>query len=67
MICSCCLGRQKVLGLGNMIKNCLKCGGTGVIDDIETGGSQAPRLEYTKRKRRSPAEMAALRDKESKE
>ena len=67
MICSCCLGRQKVLGLGNMIKNCLKCGGTGVIDDIETGGSQAPRLEYTKRKRRSPAEMAALRDKESEE
>jgi len=67
MICSSCLGRQKVLGLGNMIKNCLKCGGTGVLDDVETSSPQAPRLDYTKRKRRSRDEMAALRNQEPEE
>jgi len=67
MICSSCLGRQKVLGLGNMIKNCLKCSGTGTIDDVETANPQAPRLDYTKRKRRSREEMAALHSQDSEE
>ena len=67
MICSSCLGRQKVLGLGNMIKNCLKCSGTGTIDDVETANPQAQRLDYTKRKRRSREEMAALHSQDSEE
>ena len=51
-----------------MIKNCIACDGKGFVDDgQETGTPQAPRLASVKRKRRTPAEMAALRNKESEE
>ena len=68
MICNSCLGRKTLTGLGNMIKNCIACDGKGFVDDgQETGTPQAPRLASVKRKRRTPAEMAALRNKESEE
>ncbi len=47
--CDACDGRKKVTGLGGMIKDCPVCNGVGFVAEPES----------VKRKRRSPAEIAA--------
>ncbi len=56
--CESCHGRTFILGLGGMQKKCVICDGTGYTRPLEQ------LAEVIKRKRRTPAEMAADKVKE---
>jgi len=59
MICSVCMGRRKLLGLGAMIKDCDACNGTGVYypqDEVKIKPA-GPRQDRTRRVRRTNAQI----------